>query len=143
MKTITMLTAAVAAAVLLTPVAALADRGERAAKMIERIDADKNGEISLEEFTTVRLERFNAADANKDGSVTREEMLAQVEKRRAERRVNRMFEHLDADKDGMITEAETKVMAEKRFARMDRDDSGSIEKSEMRRMKKHWRKSDR
>lgn len=143
MKTMTMLTAAVAAAVLLTPVAALADRGERAAKMIERIDADKNGEISLEEFTTARLERFNAADANKDGSVTREEMLAQVEKRRAEHRVNRMFEHLDANKDGMITENETRVMAEKRFARMDRNDSGSIEKSEMRRMKKHWRKSDR
>ena len=143
MKTTTLLTAAMTAAVIFTPVTALADRGERAAKMMERIDTDKNGAISLEEFTTARAARFDAADANKDGAITREEMMAQIEKRRMERRVNRMFERLDADNDGTITKAETAAFAEKRFARLDRDNSGSIEKSEMRRLKKRDRKSDR
>lgn len=46
-------------------------RGARG--MLRQADADGNGAISQAEFTAAALARFDAADANNDGTVTREE----------------------------------------------------------------------
>ena len=45
-------------------------------KRFERIDANKDGRISLAEVTTQRLRAFDRADTNRDGRVTREERQA-------------------------------------------------------------------
>ena len=45
-------------------------------KRFERIDANKDGRISLAEVTTQRLRAFDRADANRDGRVTRDERQA-------------------------------------------------------------------
>lgn len=43
---------------------------------IMRLDADKDGAITLAEFEAGALERFNRHDANKDGRITQEERAA-------------------------------------------------------------------
>ena len=54
-------------------------------KRFERVDADKDGRISLAEVTTQRLRAFDRADANRDGRLTREERRAVRAERQARR----------------------------------------------------------
>lgn len=61
--------------------------------------------VTQADFVQRRVERLRAADANRDGTVTAEEMRAAGQARRAERRTA-MFERLDANKDGSISRAE-------------------------------------
>ncbi len=46
------------------------------AKLFERLDADRDSRVSLAEVTGAALRRFDMSDANKDGTVTREERRA-------------------------------------------------------------------
>ncbi|MNK55313.1 EF hand [compost metagenome] len=61
--------------------------------------------VSQADFVQRRVERLRAADADRDGTVTAEEMRAAGQAKRAERRAA-MFERLDANKDGAISRAE-------------------------------------
>ncbi len=58
--------------------------GERG-QMMQQADADGDGSISQAEFTTSALARFDAADANSDGTLTAEERRAQRGERRGGR----------------------------------------------------------
>ena len=75
-----------AAALMFQAVPALAepghDKGDRGAKMFEKLDADKDGVISEAEFLAKSKERFAEMDADKNGSVTQEEAKAAHEKMR-------------------------------------------------------------
>lgn len=75
-----------AAALMLQAIPALAEegpgKGDRGAKMFEKLDTDKNGTISEAEFIAKSKERFAAMDANSDGAVTPEEAKAAHEKMR-------------------------------------------------------------
>jgi Ca2+-binding EF-hand superfamily protein len=66
---------------------------------------DPNARLSQTEFVDRRIARLTAMDANGDGVVAREEMLAGRQARMGERR-DRMFERMDADSDGAVTRAE-------------------------------------
>lgn len=61
--------------------------------------------VTQADFVQRRVERLRAADANRDGTVTAEEMRAAGQAKRAERRAA-LFERLDANKDGSISRAE-------------------------------------
>ena len=50
--------------------------GAFAPRAFARIDADRDGRISLAEATRFRLERFDRVDANDDGRITPEERQA-------------------------------------------------------------------
>ncbi|MBN8552285.1 MAG: EF-hand domain-containing protein [Caulobacterales bacterium] len=80
-------------------VAQEAQRGPRAA------DADGDSRISQAEFVAAAMQRFDSGDANRDGTVTAEEMRAGMEARRTERR-GEMFARMDANGDGAISRAE-------------------------------------
>ena len=58
---------------------------ERKTKMFERLDADKNGSISGQEWDAVAEKQFAAVDADKDGKVTKEEMASARERFRSPR----------------------------------------------------------
>lgn len=61
--------------------------------------------VTQADFVARRVERLRAADANRDGTVTAEEMRAAGQAKRAERRAA-AFDRLDANKDGSISRAE-------------------------------------
>lgn len=61
--------------------------------------------VTQADFVQRRVERLRAADANRDGQVTAEEMHAHAQARRAERRAA-LFDRLDADKNGAVSRAE-------------------------------------
>lgn len=61
--------------------------------------------VTQADFVQRRVERLRAADANRDGTVTAEEMRAAAQAKRVERRTA-LFERLDANKDGSISRAE-------------------------------------
>jgi hypothetical protein len=101
-------------------------------------DADKNGEITFEEFSKAAGDRFTLADVNKDGKVTVEEMAAAIEKMRAERMAQRMINRFDADNDGSVTLAEIQNSQKEIYAVMDRNDDGKLVDDEMpRKGKRH------
>lgn len=124
-----------------------ADDRNYAGKRFERIDADNDGRITLEEMMGRVDDRFDAADTDRDGVISMEEMIARIERRRLERRARRMLNRMDFDGDGKVTKTELKNRARKRFALADRNDDGVVEKSEMRKRGRkhrgHGRRHDR
>ncbi len=100
-------------------------------RSLDLADADKNGEITFDEFKKAAGDRFVLADANKDGKVTVEEMAAAIEKMRAERMAKRMIERFDSDGDGSVTLAEIDNGQKEIYALLDRNDDGKLVKEEM------------
>ena len=120
MKT-TLVATALAALTLAAGGAAVAQQSaERPQARALRADTDGDQRLSQAEFVGRRVERLSAADADRDGSVTRDEMRAAAEARRTQRAEAR-FERLDADDDGAISKAEFEARREHRAgARGDR-----------------------
>jgi Ca2+-binding EF-hand superfamily protein len=56
-----------------------------AERHVARLDTDKDGKVSRQEFLARQSEMFSKVDANSDGFVTPAEMTAQHEKRHASR----------------------------------------------------------
>ena len=81
-----------------------------------RADADGDRRLSQAEFVGQRLQRLSAADANRDGTVTAEEMRAAALARRAGR-ADAHFDRLDADDDGAVSRAEFDAAREARGER--------------------------
>ncbi len=120
------------------------DRGPEGPRMlppIEMMDADKSGDITLEEVTKVTDERFATADADKDGKLTVAEVAAEIARLRSERMAERLISRLDTNEDGVLTADEVSKSRSKMFALLDKNDDGKIVKSEMpnrdRGMRKH------
>ena len=56
-------------------------RGERGAMSFEKMDANSDGFITIEDFAVLKQQKFNEQDANKDGFITLDEMQAAAAKR--------------------------------------------------------------
>ena len=115
------------------------DPAARWARMLERFDADKNGEISTEEFQGPE-QVMTFLDANKDGTITEEEAM-QAANRGVRRegqaqavdpaeRWQQILQNHDADKNGKLSQEEWPGRTEK-FTELDRDGDGFIIQEEM------------
>lgn len=102
---------------------------------IERIDTDKSGAISLEEFASVGLGKMIAADKDGDGILSTDEISAEMEAERKRRREEAMMKRLDVNGDGSITVAELQDRMNKQFAVLDRNSDGSLSTEELRKMR--------
>lgn len=102
---------------------------------IERIDTDKSGTISLEEFASVGLGKMIAADKDGDGILSTDEVSAAMEAERKRRREEAMMRRLDVNGDGSITVAELQDRMSKQFALLDRNSDGSLSEEEIRKMR--------
>ena len=81
----------------------IAEAKKAAAAVFDRLDADKDGTLDIKELKG-RLSRksFNAADPDRDETLTKDEYLAVVEQR---------FKAADPDHDGTISTAEFRTPA--------------------------------
>lgn len=111
--------------------------GDHRARMIERFDANRDGQVDRTEFMAARDERFVAMDGDADGIVTQAEWDAAVAAYRAEHATDaddgkdgdrhaRWFGKIDADGDGSVTRAEFEAAAERMFGRFDRNGDGIL-----------------
>ena len=113
----------------------------RAQKAFDRLDANKDGKLSLAEFTPVAEKKFMGIDVNKDDAVSAAEIDASLQAA-MERRRNRILSSLDADKNGSITRAELNKYVEAMVAGADTDSDGGVSFDEARIFKiAKWRKA--
>ena len=81
------------------------------------------GPLTEAERDEIAAERFAAADADGDGQLTQDEVLAaaeEVERARRQERAARMIEALDTDDNGMLSLEEARVSRADRERFMDR-----------------------
>ena len=114
-------------------------------KFFKRYDKNSNREITKEEFDKKCQARWNALDANKDGSVDEKELEDNVFKlpRKLQLR-NPLFKVYDKNKDGKITESEgprrrfRKRRFQKYFQKYDNNNDGVITPEEAYSSKSKW-----
>lgn len=114
-----------------------------------RFDSDSNNVVTLAEARAGAARMFEGADADKDGRVTREEIMAFHGKmadhhkgghRGGHRgghggsgdKAGKSPMHLDSDGDGAVTLAEAQSGIEAHFAKIDSNRDGSIGEAELR-----------
>lgn len=104
-------------------------RGEQMS--FEKLDADGNGQITLEEMQNLGKDRFGDMDTNQDGKISQAEMEAHAQKRTTDR-IAEMFERHDKDGDGMLSmdEMPGSDRGGRMFEHIDQDGSGSISEEE-------------
>lgn len=93
---------------------------------IAQHDDNSDGRVGWEEFDAFRRRRFDATDADKNGTVEVEEYVREFEQRSRQARENgraeqmeqtkRRFAALDADKDGRVSRTEFDASGERVFA---------------------------
>jgi Ca2+-binding EF-hand superfamily protein len=113
----------------------------KAQKTFDRLDVNKDGKLSLAEFTPVAEKKFMSIDMNKDEAVSSAEIDASLQAA-LERRRNRILANLDADKNGAISRAELDKYVEAMVVGADTDSDGGVSFAEARIFKiAKWRKA--
>jgi len=100
-------------------------RGRHAGMWLQRLDANKDGTVTLEEMLSAREPRFARLDANKDGTIDAKEVEAQA-RESSEYWSKRLVRRFDHDRDGKITKDEFGRYARDRFAIRDLNSDGKI-----------------
>lgn len=112
----------------------------RSEKRLQRLDANRDGKLTVEELAPVIRRRTAAVDSNGDRALTAAEIEAAMQKR-IEKRRDRIMALMDADKDGTITEAEMDAVLADMFDKADTDDDGAVDLAEIQAFKRaQWRK---
>ncbi|MDX3926579.1 MAG: EF-hand domain-containing protein [Shinella sp.] len=136
--------------------------GQRAERMIERLDTNKDSKISPDEFKANISATFKSYDADGNGQVSRDEIKAKREafreahkawrearktegdaKAQAREKLaaarpgmlpgaGRMFDRADTDKSGSLSESEVVAAADMMFKRRDHDGDGFINVADLR-----------
>jgi Ca2+-binding EF-hand superfamily protein len=99
--------------------------GRRAGMRLQRFDANKDGTVTLEEMVAAREPRFTRLDSNKDGAIDAKEVDTQA-REAVDYWAKRLVRRFDQDRDGKITKEEFGRYARDRFARRDLNDDGRI-----------------
>lgn len=111
--------------------------------LFQMIDHDKDGTLTIQEFSDNSLSYFDMIDTNKDGELTLDEVrhraVEVVEKKApritndktkmaqmVEKRANGHFTAIDTNKDGKVTRSEYLERADQRFKSMDADHDGKV-----------------
>ncbi len=150
------------------PAFAAKDEGRhhhRHGAMIERLDTDKNGKVSLDEAKASASAAFKAFDTDGNGAISKDEIkarraafkearkavhnAAEADKDKARDAMRaggpymlpgagKRFDRTDADKSGTLSEAEVLASAEKMFERRDSNKDGAIDTADARPGKGKW-----
>jgi hypothetical protein len=115
---------------------------ERVTMMMERFDANGDGQITVEEIEIHRAERFNAADTNGDGVIDAAEFEAAATQRAADRvaeRAAEMFARIDEDGDGQLTADDLGGREGRLFEHADENGDGILTEDELLNARPHRR----
>lgn len=102
----------------------------------DRMDTNGDGEISADEMSEKSAAWLEAADADGNGAVSKEEMKAFHKAKREEHRAKR---NPDKNNDGVVDRTEYLNAAQERFDKMDKDGNGVLSEDEQRRRGHHRR----
>lgn len=130
--------------------------GARGAEMMfDAFDTDGDGKITAAEIEAARAARFAEADTDGDGFLSPDEIAAEAdrmrEERRAERRAARqaeMIRRLDTNEDGKLSAEEMAqagpgtAMFDRMVERLDADDDGALSREEVAEAGAHRRDRD-
>jgi Ca2+-binding EF-hand superfamily protein len=95
--------------------------------MLEKMDTNGDGRISLNEYLASATARFKGIDTKHTGNIDAAEMANSPEvAQRVERRAASLVTHLDKAGNGYVTKDEFIAAATKRFARMDNNGDGKL-----------------
>ena len=114
------------------------ERGGRRAAMLARLDANRDGQLSLAEAPPRLAQRFAQLDADRNGRLTTAELQAGRSQARGHGRgrdgQGRGLDRVrpDANGDGVITLAETQARVSALFAKVDADRDGFLTRDERR-----------
>ncbi|HBT42149.1 MAG TPA: calcium-binding protein, partial [Rhodospirillaceae bacterium] len=116
---------------------------DRAEHLFERYDTNQDGKITKDEITAARKASITKYDADKNGQLSLDEFQGLFNEIMRHRMV-RMFQKLDRDGDAKVSEAEIARRVDRMMAHLDRNDDGEIERGELKRKHKgHDRDHDR
>lgn len=101
------------------------EHGSRAHRF-DKLDSNKDGRVSRDEMLGKATERFDRADANKDGTLTTEERAA-AHKRFAEEH----FKKADKNGDGALTADELPPHFAKMLGKLDANKDGKLTQPEL------------
>lgn len=110
--------------------------GGRGAHMLFMADANNDGTVTRQEFDAGRSAMFARIDANNDGNATREEGRAAWQAMRAEHREQRSergeqrAHERDANNDGALSRDEFLAGPSERFAQLDANHDGQLSADE-------------
>ena len=104
-------------------------RGMGPAQHLKQFDANKDGTLTKEELTAGIEAKINENDKDGDGAITLEEFKAEWAKQ-TERNMVRAYQYIDPNGDGKVTLEELTERSERVFERMDRNDDGKLDESD-------------
>jgi Ca2+-binding EF-hand superfamily protein len=100
--------------------------------MLQKMDSNGDGRISLDEYLAASSARFKNMDSQNKGSIDAADIAsskAAVE--RIDHRANAIVKHLDTAGNGYVTQDEFIAAAQKRFARLDKNGDGKLTPDEL------------
>jgi Ca2+-binding EF-hand superfamily protein len=92
---------------------------------LPRMDQNKDGKISRQEYLNATVALFGSLDKNRDGVLTKEEMQANKKID-----ADQWIREADTNQNGKIHKSEHQRAAKKRFFSLDKDKSGYIDRNE-------------
>ena len=102
------------------------DCGRGGMHKIEKLDTNKDGKVSRDEMLSGATTRFDQADSNKDGALSDAEKKAAHDKHAQER-----FTNKDKNNDGVLTKDELPQHFAERLLKLDANSDGKLTKEEL------------
>jgi Ca2+-binding EF-hand superfamily protein len=100
--------------------------------MLQEMDTNGDGRISLDEYLAAASARFKSIDSQNKGSIDAADIASSKSAiARIDRRANAMVKHLDTAGNGYVTQDEFVAAAQKRFARLDKNGDGKLTPDEL------------